>query len=75
MSACDVYATGMEVRVISERNYNRAVELLKRIDVAYDKEAWQEGETIEAVLKEARSFLADIRTDAELEKLLNGFRE
>jgi hypothetical protein len=61
--------------MVDERYYRRAIDILKRIDVAEQKKAWQEGETLEAAIDEARSLLSDIRSDEELAKLLDEFRE
>ncbi len=41
----------------------RAVELLRRIDKAERKKAWQQGESLEAAVDACREFLGDLRTE------------
>lgn len=52
-----------------EKRYSRAIRFLKRLDKAEAKQHWEQGESVEAVISEVRSFLSDLRLERHLIRL------
>lgn len=52
-----------------EKRYQKTITFLQRIDKAEEKLHWEEGETVNEVLSEIRSFLSDLRLEGELMRI------